>query len=243
MIRLSWLWSAPLFALVIASPAGAETDDVKTGKLLALLLDAGRVAVSKHQDLINDGTKGMKGFTPEFFDQEMLAIFKERTGVDLAGSGNAIPNGAKPLLDRLREESKKTVASYQPAINIKGITYKGFIPATFATETAKRFRMWTGIYLKQTAPDTLLRNQSNKADSYESGMMARFESSEKAPAEGILSEQDGKLLRVLLPLYYDKTCLRCHGDPKGERDISGYPKEGGREGQMAGMISVSLEKK
>jgi general secretion pathway protein A len=103
--------------------------------------------------------------------------------------------------------------------------------------------MWTGIYLKQTAPDGLLRNPSNKADTYERGMMARFETGEKAPPEGIVSEQDGKLLRVLLPLYYDKPCLHCHGEPKGERDISGYAKEGGKEGQMAGLISVSFERK
>jgi general secretion pathway protein A len=74
-------------------------------------------------------------------------------------------------------------------------------------------------------------------------MMVRFETGEKAPPEGIVSEQDGKLLRVLLPLYYDKPCLHCHGEPKGERDISGYAKEGGKEGQMAGLISVSLETK
>ena len=244
MNRWNWLQMASACALLVAAPAAAETEEVQGIKLVALLLDAGRMAVSKHQDLINDGTKGPKGFTPEVFDREMLTIFRQRTGIDLTASDNGVPNAAKPLLDRLREESKKTVASYQPAINMEGIKYKGFIPATFATETAKRFRTWTGIYLKQTAPDGLLRNPANKANAYESEMMARFATDGQRPADGIVSElQDGKLLRVLLPLYYDKTCLACHGEPKGERDISGYPKEGGKEGQLAGLISISVELK
>jgi general secretion pathway protein A len=44
----------------------------------------------------------------------------------------------------------------------------------------------------------------------------------------------------MLPLYYEPACLHCHGGPKGERDISGYTKEGGKEGELAGAISVKL---
>jgi len=47
-------------------------------------------------------------------------------------------------------------------------------------------------------------------------------------------------VRVMLPLYYEPACLRCHGGPKGERDISGYTKEGGKDGELAGAISVKL---
>jgi general secretion pathway protein A len=229
-------------ATLIGSPAPAQNSDaVQTGSWLALLLDAGRMAISKHQEVINDRTKGAKGFTPDVFDREMLAIFKQRTGVDLTEGANGVPDSAKPLLQRLREESKKTVASYQTAINISGISYKGLIPATFATETAKRFRTWTGVYLKQTAPNELLRNPTNKPDAYEAAVMARLATATQRPADGIVTEPDGTRLRVLLPLYYDKSCLACHGEPKGERDISGYPKEGGKEGQFGGLISVSLE--
>ncbi|MGH7205242.1 MAG: c-type heme family protein [Nitrospiraceae bacterium] len=50
-------------------------------------------------------------------------------------------------------------------------------------------------------------------------------------------------MRVLLPLFFGKNCLNCHGGPKGERDISGYPKEGGKEGDLGGAISVKLNLK
>jgi hypothetical protein len=51
----------------------------------------------------------------------------------------------------------------------------------------------------------------------------------------------GKAVRVMLPLYYQKACLACHGEPKGERDLSGYPKEGAKEGDLGGAISVKLQ--
>ena len=46
--------------------------------------------------------------------------------------------------------------------------------------------------------------------------------------------------RLLIPEYYGKSCLGCHGEPKGERDITGGKKEGGRLGELGGAISVSI---
>jgi general secretion pathway protein A len=52
--------------------------------------------------------------------------------------------------------------------------------------------------------------------------------------------EDGKSMRVLLPLFYGKNCLSCHGAPKGERDVTGYPREGAQEGDLGGAISVKF---
>ena len=52
--------------------------------------------------------------------------------------------------------------------------------------------------------------------------------------------ESGKTLRVMMPIYYQRECLACHGEPKGEWDISGYPKEGAGEGDLAGAISVKI---
>ena len=43
-----------------------------------------------------------------------------------------------------------------------------------------------------------------------------------------------------MPEYYSKGCLACHGEPKGELDVTGYPKEGGKLGDLGGVISVTL---
>jgi general secretion pathway protein A len=47
-------------------------------------------------------------------------------------------------------------------------------------------------------------------------------------------------LRALTPIYYSHDCLACHGNPKGILDISGYPREGAQEGDLAGAISVQI---
>jgi len=228
------------------TPAVAENESTvrETGRLLAVLLDVGRVVIGHNQLLLNDPTKGNKGFTSEVFAQQTIAAFKDRTGHDLANlSAATVPEMAKPLLERLLEESKKTVASYQTVINMPGIKYKGLIPATFGTETGTRFQSWSGVYMKQTAPDSLVRNPKNKPDAFESAEMKKM-SEPSFPREGgqVVSAmaEDGKAVRVLLPLFYGKDCLICHGTPKGERDVTGYPREGAQEGDLGGAISVKL---
>ena len=228
------------------APAVAENESAvrETGRLLAVLLDAGRIVIGHNQLLLNDPTKGNKGFTSEAFAQQIIAAFKERTGHDLSNlSAAMVPEMAKPLLARLLEESQKTVASYQTVINMPGIKYKGLIPATFGTETGTRFQSWSGVYMKQTAPDSLVRNPKNKPDAFESAEMKKMsEPSFSREGEQVVSAmaEDGKAVRVLLPLFYGKDCLICHGTPKGERDVTSYPREGAQEGDLGGAISVKL---
>ena len=64
--------SALLTCLMLAlSPlsAFANPEAVETGRLLAILLDSGRVVVGANQALINDKDKGDKGFTPDVFEK------------------------------------------------------------------------------------------------------------------------------------------------------------------------------
>jgi general secretion pathway protein A len=150
---------------------------------------------------------------------------------------------AKKLLPQLVEASKQTVAENQSIINKKGVGFKGFIPATFGTQAAAKFSAKAGIYLKQTTHDGLLRNPANKADGFEAGVLQKFaDPAYPRQGEKIVSEaaDGGKTLRVMLPLFYGKGCLTCHGEPKGEKDISGYKKEGAKEGDLGGAISVKL---
>lgn len=227
--------------------ADAKADAIETGRLLAILLDAGRATVGANQTLINDASKGDKGFTPEVFEKQLTAKFKERSGVDLADLSNAkVPAMTKFMLPQLVEVQKKVVADYQPIINRPGIGFKGFIPATFGTQTTVRYTVKTGNYLKQTASDKILRNPRNKADEFEAATLARFaDPSYPRTGEKIVSEvvDGGKAVRVMLPLFYGKGCLGCHGEPAGERDITGYKRDGYKEGDNGGAISVKLSLK
>lgn len=47
------------------------------------------------------------------------------------------------------------------------------------------------------------------------------------------------MFRYTEPLYVTESCLECHGDPVGELDQYGYPKEGMQVGQVGGAMSIT----
>lgn len=236
-----------LFAIVLGiglSPAVvfAAADEVETGRLLAVLHDSGRVTIGANQPLINDPDKGDKGFTPDNFEKQVTAKFKDRAKVDLGNlKTEKVPELAKKLLPQLIDAMRATVSDYQPVINRPGVGFKGFIPATFGTQAAAKFRAKSGVYLKQTQNPP--RNPKNTPDDFELKALAKFaEASYPRQGEKIYSEtvDGGKATRIMLPLFMLKGCLPCHGEPKGEKDISGYMREGAKEGDLAGAISVKI---
>ena len=247
-IQHIWLRLAITLLTLVCLPsspfAGQQEDTLETARLLAILLDSGRVTVAKHQDLINAPVQGDKKFTPAMFEGELLVEFQKRTTLELKTLADAnIPQMAKPLLTQLLHDSIKTIQTYQPVLSLPGMRYKGLIPATFGTETASRFQNYSRIYLKQTAPEHLVRNPKNKPDDYEIAAFQRLAVPSSQSDKGrIISEivDEGQSARLMLPLYYGKSCLACHGEPKGERDISGYLREGGKEGELGGAISVKI---
>ncbi len=235
-----------VIAGLYSASVDAETNQelVETGRLLMILHDSGRVTVGSVQALINDISKGDKGFTPEVFEEKLIAKFKERSGVDMNNLQNEkVPPLAKKLLPLMVQAGKKTVATYQPIINKQGMGFKNFIPATWGTHAAAIFTARTGYYLKQTTTDEYLRNPKNKADEFEAATLKKFaDPGYPRVGEKVISAtvDGGKSVRVMLPLFYLKGCLICHGEPKGERDISAYIKEGGKEGELGGALSVKL---
>lgn len=207
--------------------------------LLAALLDAGRLVIDRNQSLIDDRRLGDKGFTPEVFEKQLKEEFLVRTGIDLARPSEVrVPPRSRDLLVALVQASKDVVGDAQLVINQRGIGYKNFIPATFGSQAAIRFSSKSQVRLKQTALQP--RNEKNQPDRYEAAVLQRLAagSSQSAPLSETTDE--GKKLLVLTPIYYTKDCLKCHGGPAGELDISGYPKEGAKEGDLAGAISVSV---
>ncbi len=217
----------------------AEAEE--TARLLAKLLDAGRLVIELNQSLIDDRHKGNKGFTPEVFELQLVQEFRQQTGIDLSNlSGTPESITLSPMAKRLLFDfvlaSKEVVRDAQVVINQRGIGYKNFIPATFGSQAAARFSTQSHIRLKQTALNP--RNLSNEPDDYEASVLKRLSGLPRA--EVFISElaDHGQTLHVVMPIYYVTACLTCHGEPKGDIDISGYPKEGHREGDLAGAITV-----
>ena len=223
-------------------PEQLRAEAEETARLLAKVLQAGRLVIERNQAMIDDPHRGDKGFTPEIFEQQLREEFRTRTGIDLAALASqstfAIPPLSRELLPALVEASKEVVRDAQVVINQRGIGYKNFIPATYGTQAAARFSKRSHVQLKQTAIQP--RNPKNEPDEYESSVLRWL--SGRPNSEAYVSEltESGRILRVMMPIYYQQACLVCHGEPKGEWDISGYPREGAHEGDLAGAISVRI---
>ena len=222
--------------VVLAGPASAASE-AETAELLIKLVQSGRTVVSEHQDLINDASKGDKGFTPDYFEGKIIAKFKEKTNVDLRTEGGV----SGKLLQILLESGKEVVAEAQPIINKPGIGFKGFIPAVWGRKAGEKFGQKTGIRLKLTNAD--YRFPGNKPDEFEAEVLRLFAdpSYPKNREYTRMAVVNGRQsLRVMVPEYAGPKCLGCHGEPKGDRDITGNKKEGWKEGGLAGAISLII---
>jgi hypothetical protein len=242
-VRMSSLiLGAGLCAMVVGMPSHARAgDEAETAELLIALLKAGRAVVSEHQAVINDSSKGNKGFTDEFVARQIIDKFKAKTRVDLSRPSNL---SQSPLLLALLEAEREVVLESQPVINKQGVAFKGFIPAVFARKAGEKFHRKTGIKLKLTGTD--YRFPGNRPDDFEAEVLRMFADPRhpKGQQYSKATMVGGKpVLRVMDPEYAGATCLTCHGGPKGERDITGMKKEGWKEGELAGAISITLPMK
>lgn len=246
MRRRAWIALAAVMLLMCLHPsmsvAVERAEAEETARLLAKLLESGRAVIERNQSLIDDPHKGEKGFTPELFEQQLMREFHAKTGIDLnalpaAPVSMLIPPLAKELLPALVQASREVIRDAQVVINQSGIGYKNFIPATYGSQASARFSKAAHVRLKQTTIQP--RNPKNEPDEYEASVLKWL--SARPMAEAYVSEltDGGRTLRVVMPIYYAKDCLACHGEPKGDLDISGYPKEGHREGDLAGAITVT----
>lgn len=233
----SLIWGAGLCAVMMGGPSVVHAgDEAETAELLISLLKAGRAVVSEHQALINDAGKGNKGFTDDFAGQQIIEKFKAKTHIDLSRP-NGLPQSG--VLLAMLEAEREVVLEGQPVINKQGVGFKGFIPAVFARKAGEKFYKKTGIRVKLTGTD--YRYPGNKPDDFESEVLRMFADARhpKGQQYAKATMAGGKpVMRVMDPEYAGPTCLACHGGPKGERDITGMRKEGWKEGDLAGAISV-----
>lgn len=230
-------WSIIFFSLVLmlSASAGAEENLEAVAMTIADYLTAGRIVVAENQQLINDSAKGDKGFTPEVYEKQVSREFLKRSGIEIK---SLIPsdNFNKALI-AIHEAAKEVIAGAQSQINETGKGFKGFIPAIFGKRIGDRFYKKSGITIKQTS--LKFRGDYNKPDDFETLVLKEFETAGKGST--YFEEKkfgDYRVLRYMTPLYIEKSCLICHGEPAGERDISGRIKEGYKEGELRGAISV-----
>jgi len=230
-----WMALLTAAALFFIGQAAAEERLQSIAVALADYLTAGRAVVADNQLLINDPSKGNKGFTPQAYEEQVNVEFKRRSGIDIKSLSSTDDFGRSMLA--IHGSAKEVIAEAQSQINEPGKEFKGFIPAVFGKKVGDRFYRKSGITVKQTS--LKFRGEYNKPDDFEMEVLKKLESSGKGNTyyeETRFGEL--RVLRYVVPLYIEKSCLPCHGDPAGERDITGKIKEGYKEGDMRGAISV-----
>ena len=84
------------------------------------------------------------------------------------------------------------------------------------------------------------RNSADEPDEFEAEALQGFIDGKGGERYQIV-EQDGReVFRYMTPMRIDKNCLECHGQPKGEIDVTGFPKEGWSLGDVGGAISIIM---
>lgn len=245
VMRFAWCVFSIIFlsVLSIAQARAADATQEELANELTVLLRSGRKVISANQDLINDAEKGDKGLSAD----KVLAQAKENYAKDAgkpltkAPDGSLLARSQKAMLDSIVEVMTKN----QALINEKGKGFKGFLPAVFARQVAESFssKMAGEIIVKLTAPKELIRNRTNRPDEWEHLVFVQqFKKADYVKGKPY-SEVVGGTFRYIIPEYYGPTCLSCHGEPKGEKDITGGLKEGAKLGDLGGAVSLSIPKK
>ena len=228
------------------APAQSDGEDAEIALSLANMLRSARAVISANQELINDPSIGDKGLSSAVVLEEAFKRYQEQTGSDPRAADPATRKGR--LLAAQIDAIAEVMDDNQPTINTKGLGFKGFVPAVFARLTNERFRAMMGdeADVKVTAPKALVRNRKALPDVWENEVIeTTLIKPDWSKTDVFMAEtpsQGREAFRVLIPEYYSAGCLTCHGEPKGEIDVTGYPKEGGQLGDLGGVISITLFK-
>ena len=238
---LSMLIACVVSLSVIAAPATDE--DATIAASLAQMLRSARVVIAESQAKIDDPAVGDKGLSGRVVLDLAIQKYQATTGVDPASIDPKSRQGV--LLQALKDAIVEVMDESQPQINAKGTGFKGFIPAVFARLVDEAFaRHAKGqAEIKVTAPANLVRNRKARADAWEAEVITtkllQADWPKGQPFSAVVRE-GRPAFRIMVPEYYAESCLSCHGVPKGEMDKTGYPKEGGKVGDLGAVISITL---
>ena len=229
-------------AAVAASPLADE--DAVIAQSLTEMLRAARTVISNNQDLINNPELGDKHLSGQVVLEQAVKGYAKATGKDPT---KIDPNSRQGRLLRAMMASIVAVTDdNQATINAKGTGFKGFIPAVFARLVSEDFNQLAKgeAEVKVTAPPELVRNRKARPDAWEADIIkTKLLGADwpKGQSYSAVVETNGRpAFRVTVPEYYAPSCLVCHGSPKGEMDLTGYPKEGGKMGDLGAVISITL---
>ncbi|WP_102374312.1 c-type heme family protein [Raoultibacter massiliensis] len=84
------------------------------------------------------------------------------------------------------------------------------------------------------------RNAADAPDEFEAAALNAFKEEGLAEYYEVTEYEGEEVFRYLAPMTIEENCLDCHGEPKGEIDVTGFPKEGWSIGDNGGAISIIM---
>ena len=108
-----------------------------------------------------------------------------------------------------------------------------------AKSVSKLFTVKSDYVIHYTNLET--RRMADAPDEFETEALRALHADADVVEYYALTDYKGhQAFRYVKPIYATESCLECHGEPKGEIDRIGFPKEGIREGDIAGAISIVM---
>ncbi|MGO9085795.1 MAG: methyl-accepting chemotaxis protein [Terriglobales bacterium] len=105
------------------------------------------------------------------------------------------------------------------------------VPVVVAMSTAAEYAGKEGMSFR--TPSLSPRNPKNQATEFERRALEAFQKNPSLEEFAERVQVDGReIMRYAQPVRATQDCLQCHGDPVGEKDPFGYPKEGMRVGEL-----------
>lgn len=114
--------------------------------------------------------------------------------------------------------------------------FKGLYCAIAGKSIAKILERDTNYTIRYTNLEP--RKKASLSDEYETAAIVSFADGASTEKYGVDRYDDQEVFRYVAPIYLQESCLDCHGSPKGEPDVTGFPKEGMQVGDLIGVTSI-----
>lgn len=130
----------------------------------------------------------------------------------------------------------------QEAINYNfdgSYDFKGVYCSVAGKAIAQRFTRQSEGYVIRYARENP-RSGTDEPDAFEAEALRQFKAGAATEYYGMETFQGKTTFRYTSALEIKRNCLMCHGEPAGERDATGFLKEGMKQGDLAGLVSIVI---
>lgn len=126
------------------------------------------------------------------------------------------------------------IDSIQDRINYSHgeLDFKDVYCSVAGKNIAKRFSEQSDYSIRYVRDNP--RSLDDEPDAFEAQALASFALGDATEYYEVVEDDESVTFRYLSKLTIDRGCLQCHGQPAGEKDITGYVMEGMAEGDVAG---------